>query len=469
MTCRFPQLFRDLVETRAARPRLRYLAAAALGGAALAGAAIARQPAAHRSRSSSSSRPRSRLSRCASSRSAAMALARRAPRSRVGRLAHGDRQPAPARRADALGGVVARARPRGSGRADAGRRQSARRNCSAPAPGETPNFYFLDVRGADIAAFRRFLRLEAPQAQDRRGADDARPHRARSATSPAEGFKAKESVAWVLEGDRGVTFADAPPEGSQVVAGRWWDAGLCGTAAGVAGGGRRRRARPEDRRCDHRQRSRPRCDGDNLPICARLTGAASPSISSSSSRPTRSRARRTRFSSPRRCRATARRRAPLMKAAARDFPSVVGGQGARRAGDDRGADRQTGAGDPLGLRRRAGVLGSGAGERARGQSARPHRRRRDPEDIGRDARAPGGDVSDRIRAARRGDGGVRRRAPERSRPMSSSSRSWVSISSSRRRRPSPRPAAGLALTVGLGMIGAWRILGQKPAAFLREL
>jgi putative ABC transport system permease protein len=28
--------------------------------------------------------------------------------------------------------------------------------------------------------------------------------------------------------------------------------------------------------------------------------------------------------------------------------------------------------------------------------------------------------------------------------------------------------AGLALTVVLGMIGAWRILGQKPAAFLRS-
>jgi putative ABC transport system permease protein len=28
--------------------------------------------------------------------------------------------------------------------------------------------------------------------------------------------------------------------------------------------------------------------------------------------------------------------------------------------------------------------------------------------------------------------------------------------------------AGLALTIGLGMIGAWRILGQKPAAFLRS-
>jgi putative ABC transport system permease protein len=32
-------------------------------------------------------------------------------------------------------------------------------------------------------------------------------------------------------------------------------------------------------------------------------------------------------------------------------------------------------------------------------------------------------------------------------------------------------AAGgsLAITVGLGMIGAWRTLSQKPAAYLREL
>ena len=30
-------------------------------------------------------------------------------------------------------------------------------------------------------------------------------------------------------------------------------------------------------------------------------------------------------------------------------------------------------------------------------------------------------------------------------------------------------AGGLAVTIGLGMIGAWRILSQKPAAYLREL
>ena len=28
---------------------------------------------------------------------------------------------------------------------------------------------------------------------------------------------------------------------------------------------------------------------------------------------------------------------------------------------------------------------------------------------------------------------------------------------------------GLAVTIGLGMVGAWRVLSQKPAAYLREL
>jgi putative ABC transport system permease protein len=107
-------------------------------------------------------------------------------------------------------------------------------------PGETPSLYFLDVRSADLAAFRRFLKLEAPQARIVE-APMMRGRIVRIGDLPAEGFKAKESVAWVLEGDRGVTFADAPPEGSQVVAGRWWDADyrgppLVSMEAGVAEG-----------------------------------------------------------------------------------------------------------------------------------------------------------------------------------------------------------------------------------------
>lgn len=33
---------------------------------------------------------------------------------------------------------------------------------------------------------------------------------------------------WVLQGDRGLTYSDAPPEGNEVVAGRWWSKGYQG-------------------------------------------------------------------------------------------------------------------------------------------------------------------------------------------------------------------------------------------------
>ena len=40
--------------------------------------------------------------------------------------------------------------------------------------------------------------------------------------TPVEAVKASDNVAWALEGDRGVTFAERPPEGSEIVAGEWW-------------------------------------------------------------------------------------------------------------------------------------------------------------------------------------------------------------------------------------------------------
>jgi putative ABC transport system permease protein len=88
-------------------------------------------------------------------------------------------------------------------------------------PGETPSFYFLDVRSADIDSFSQFLAKEAPQAKIV-SAPMMRGRFVKIGATRAEDVKAKESVAWVLEGDRGVTYAEAPPEGSIVTAGQWW-------------------------------------------------------------------------------------------------------------------------------------------------------------------------------------------------------------------------------------------------------
>src|SRR5208337_4449355 len=88
-------------------------------------------------------------------------------------------------------------------------------------PGITPSFFFLDLRSAEAPRFIYFLRREAPGAK----ISETPMMRGRFvslAGTPVEKAKASDKVAWALEGDRGVTFAATPPEGSEVVAGQWW-------------------------------------------------------------------------------------------------------------------------------------------------------------------------------------------------------------------------------------------------------
>ncbi len=88
-------------------------------------------------------------------------------------------------------------------------------------PGETPSFFFLDLRSADAPRFLDFLKEEAPGAK----ISETPMMRGRFVTlagTPVAKVKASDKVAWALEGDRGVTFARTVPEGSKVVAGSWW-------------------------------------------------------------------------------------------------------------------------------------------------------------------------------------------------------------------------------------------------------
>jgi putative ABC transport system permease protein len=88
-------------------------------------------------------------------------------------------------------------------------------------PGITPSFFFLDLRSAEAPRFIDFLKEQAPGAK----ISETPMMRGRFvslAGTPVEKVKASDKVAWALEGDRGVTFAATPPEGSEVVAGQWW-------------------------------------------------------------------------------------------------------------------------------------------------------------------------------------------------------------------------------------------------------
>ena len=90
-------------------------------------------------------------------------------------------------------------------------------------PDRAPNFFFIDVPSAQTEAFGRFLAEKAPGS-----ALEAVPMMRGRLTElkgiPVAEVKAAQEVAWVLDGDRGITYAKELPAGSSLVAGEWWPA-----------------------------------------------------------------------------------------------------------------------------------------------------------------------------------------------------------------------------------------------------
>lgn len=95
------------------------------------------------------------------------------------------------------------------------------------APGETPSFFFLDVPQAKSHAFVEFLHAQAP------GATIELVPMLRGRIVRLKGVAAglvhpRPDTAWVLDGDRGISFAQSIPAGSRLAAGTWWPEGYRG-------------------------------------------------------------------------------------------------------------------------------------------------------------------------------------------------------------------------------------------------
>jgi putative ABC transport system permease protein len=88
-------------------------------------------------------------------------------------------------------------------------------------PERAPNFFFLDIPNGEVGAFESFLRAEAPGARIER-VPLMRGRLVSLKGVPVGEIKAAEQFSWVLDGDRGITYAASPPEGSTVVSGEWW-------------------------------------------------------------------------------------------------------------------------------------------------------------------------------------------------------------------------------------------------------
>jgi putative ABC transport system permease protein len=86
--------------------------------------------------------------------------------------------------------------------------------------GKMPSFFFLGIANSDIVDFRKLLASHAAAKID--VVPMLRGRIVKLKGRPAETVKVKEDAAWALEGDRGITFADTVPEGSKLAAGAWW-------------------------------------------------------------------------------------------------------------------------------------------------------------------------------------------------------------------------------------------------------
>ena len=459
------QLFRSLVESGSAPARWRYRLAAGLAALALAALAIFSGP--QRSVAlvvvvaSAAAMVGLRLVAFA-----AMAFARRAPRpaSVVWRLALANLS-----RPGALTPSVVLSLGLGVAAlvaltlVDSNLRAQLRTS-----PGETPSFYFLDVRSGEVDAFRRFLADRAPEAKIVE-APMMRGRIVRIGDTPAAEVKAKESAAWALEGDRGVTFAATLPEGSKIVAGRWWSADyrgppLVSMEASVADGlgvklgdsvtlnvlGREVTAKVANlRRVDWRSFAinfvfvfSPNAFR-GAPYTGLFTAALPPA-------------------------AAAAAEGALMKAAARDFPSVA----TIRVREALATIEALTAKLALAIRAASGVALASAAIVLAGALAASRRARIADAVILKIL----GATRPQLIAAFLAEyallglfSGLFGAAAGAAAAYAIVA--WVmGFDFAFAAGPAlAAVAAGLALTVALGMVGAWRILGEKPAAFLREL
>jgi putative ABC transport system permease protein len=98
-----------------------------------------------------------------------------------------------------------------------------RHQLSAALPERAPSFYFVDIQSAEGERFDAFVRARAP------GATLERVPMLRGRIVAVKGVKAEElkvppNAGWVLQSDRGITYASEVPAGSRVVEGEWWRA-----------------------------------------------------------------------------------------------------------------------------------------------------------------------------------------------------------------------------------------------------
>ncbi len=90
-------------------------------------------------------------------------------------------------------------------------------------PRSAPSFFFIDIQTAQADAFDALI-TATPGARDLHRVPSLRARIVAVNGTPAERLQVAPDSAWALRGDRGLTYAATPPDGTRIVAGEWWPA-----------------------------------------------------------------------------------------------------------------------------------------------------------------------------------------------------------------------------------------------------
>ena len=96
-----------------------------------------------------------------------------------------------------------------------------RRELTTRIAGDAPSFFFLDIQSDQMPVFRDLIAREAPKAE-LVTAPMLRGRLVKLNGVPTSQVQPAPDAAWVLRGDRGITYSADLPENSELVAGKWW-------------------------------------------------------------------------------------------------------------------------------------------------------------------------------------------------------------------------------------------------------